>query len=235
MTYDPGIPQDKDDMSVSQGDMLTNFTQLASVWGSSGDHVELDAASNRGKHKKTTLVSQGSDPDTDSPSTEANEMVLFTLEDGTDTEIYMRRESNGAVRQMTKDNELFIDVHPVFAINIKDLTPNSNVGLGTYNFTVSNSFNFDSANSKRVTAGRTHYLFTFTNQVLDSAGSPTNNYLWSANGFDSSGNAVPGSVATTATYGDKVKATSIEIEFRVPTGAVNTKLTGASIICWRFQ
>lgn len=233
MVYNPQIPKAKDIMSNSQSDMLTNFTQLNTVYGS--DHVAFNASANRGKHNKVTFLSQGSDPTMDAPDTKENEIAIFALEDGTNTELYIRKELNGTVSQFTKDNEIYLGVHPVFAINISDLTPDANTGAGAYNFTVNNSFNLDAANTRRLTASRCHYRFYFTNQVVDAAGNPTNKYIFYANGFLNSSNPVIGKVPSTANYDSEVDATYIDIEFINQNNTIVTALTGATIMCWRFQ
>ena len=235
MSYNPEIPKAKDIMADSQGDMLTNFTDLNNLYGVNGDHVAFNATANRGKHKRVTFLTQGSDPENDAPETRENDIALFALEDGTDTELYLRKESMGDVKQVTKDGELFIGVHPVFAINISDLTPNSNTGAGTYNFTVNNSYNFDAAASSRQTASRCSYRFVFTNPVLDSAGAPTNKYMFYANGFRDSSNVVIGKVPNTGTYGNEVDSTYIDVVFTNQSNSVVSTLTGATIMCWRIQ
>ena len=235
MTYNPGIPKAKDILADSQGDLLTNFDQLNTIYGTSGDHVAFNAAAGAGKHKKVTFLSQGSDPEMDSPETRENELALFALEDGTDTELYLRKESNGTVNQFTKDGELFLGVHPVFAINLSDLAPDANVGAGTYNFTVNNSFNLDTANTKRLTASRCHYRFFFTNSVLDASGNPTNKYIFTANGFVNSSDPVIGKVPNTAVYDNEVQPNYIDIEFVNQSNKKFSALTGAVIMCWRVQ
>lgn len=233
MTFNPAIPQPNDDMSESQGDLLINMGELNTVFGE--DHEPFTASVNKGKHKKVTFTSQGNDPDTDAPSTKENEMALFALEDGTNTELYARRENNGDVFQVTKGNELFVAIHPEFAINISDLTPNAVVTPGLYNFTVNNSFNLDTANSARVTASKCHYKFAFTNTILDANGSPTNKYLFTANGFDNSSNPLIGKVPNTSNYDTKVDPDFIEIEFVNQNNTQLSSLTGASILVWRVQ
>lgn len=225
MTYNPNIPQPIDDMSVSQGDLLTNFGDLNTVYGSSGDHVALDAASNRGKHKKVTFVSQGSDPDTDSPATLENELAMFALEEGSDTELYLRKESNGTVNQITKNNELFIQVYPVFAINMDK------------NLVVSSSYNYDSGTGvTRLDSGtKAHFKFPFTNAVTDAAGNPTNNYMFVASGFDNSSNPVVGQVPNSSSYGSQVDSTFINIVFKNQNNSTISGLTRCSVVCWKVQ
>ncbi len=160
MAYNPNIPQPQDEIPDSQSDLLTNFTDLNTIY--QVDHVALNAASNLGKHNKVTLVSQGSDPDMDAPETQVDEVSIFTLKEGTDTELYCRSQSNGTVNQLTKDGELFIRAYPVLAVNIKDLNPGSNVTPGGGNYTISASYNLNTGSSQRLTASKCHYLFTFT-------------------------------------------------------------------------
>jgi len=233
MTFNPSIPGATDDMSDSQGDMLTNFGQLNTVF--SEDHVAFNASADKGKHNKVTLVSLGSDIDVDSPATAINEIALFALEDGTDTEIYSRQENNGTVNQITKDGEVFIGMHPVFAINLSDLTPSANITPGSYNFTVNNSYNLDTAATFRKTASKCTYHFAFTNQVVDSSGNPTNKYMWTANGFNSGSNPIIGKPSNTNTYSLKIDPSFIEIEFVNQNNTVTASLTGAVVICWRVQ
>lgn len=225
MTFDPNIPQANDDISVSQGDLLTNFTDLNTVYGSSGDHVALNATTNRGKHKKVTFVSQGSDPLTDAPPTQENELAMFSLEEGSDTELYLRKESNGVVNQMTKNGELFLNVYPVFAINMDN------------SLTVYSSYNYDSGTGvTRLSGGSSgHFKFPFTDPVLDSAGNPTNNYMFIANAFDNSGNPVIGQVPNDSSYGNQVGNNFINIIFRNQNGTVISGMTRCSVVCWKIQ
>lgn len=62
MTYNPAIPQPTDNLSVSQGDLLTNFGQLNTLYGL--DHVTFNngTSANRGLHQKVTLVNVQADP-----------------------------------------------------------------------------------------------------------------------------------------------------------------------------
>lgn len=235
MTFDPNIPQAPDDMSVSQGQMLDNFTDLNNVYGNNGDHVPFDAATNKGKHNKVTFVTQGAAPVDGNnltpaeelyiPNTESNDLAMFALEDGTDTEIYLRKENNGAVNKITQQGELFIQVHPVFAINMDN------------SLTVFSSFNYDAGTGvTRLSGGSAaHFKFPFTNQVLDAAGAPTNNYMFTASGFDSSSNPVVGQVPNDANYNNQVDSTFINIIFKNQANNTITSLTRCSIVCWRIQ
>lgn len=97
MTYNPNVPQATDLISVSQGDLLTNFQQIGTVFDV--DHVALDNATsaNRGKHDKSTYVEQASDP-----TTSANEVAVYSKDNGSGaSDLYLRRESNGNVIRMS--------------------------------------------------------------------------------------------------------------------------------------
>lgn len=96
MTFNPGIPQSSDIPSQSQSQILTNFSQLNTIFGN--NHYEFNNATvaNRGKHKFVSMPAQGSDP-----ATSSSEMALYTKIVSGNTELFVRRESNGTVVQLT--------------------------------------------------------------------------------------------------------------------------------------
>lgn len=61
MTYNPNIPQPTDTLSASQPQLLTNFSQLGSIFAI--DHVPYTngTVGDRGKHNKLTFTRQGVD------------------------------------------------------------------------------------------------------------------------------------------------------------------------------
>jgi hypothetical protein len=99
MTFNPNIPAAGDQPAQSQSQMLTNFGQLNVIFDQ--DHVTFDAAASgdRGKHEKSTYVTQASDP-----TTLVNELVLYAKTVSGQTNLYARRESNGTVIQLTFGN-----------------------------------------------------------------------------------------------------------------------------------
>jgi len=99
MTYNPNIPQAADIPSQSQGEMLTNFQQLNTVFDV--DHVPFNdgTAANRGKHDKSTYIELGADP-----ATAANEISLYSKDTGGNTRLFMRQESSGTVIQLSGAN-----------------------------------------------------------------------------------------------------------------------------------
>jgi len=95
MTYNPAIPAANDLISVSQGDIQTNFTQANTIIAI--DHYEFNHATvaNRGKHKSVVL------PEGVAIVTAANEGALYTKDDGTRPALYYRQESSGTEIKMT--------------------------------------------------------------------------------------------------------------------------------------
>lgn len=92
MTFQPTIPKSTDLISVSQGDILNNFTAI----GTSFDvnHVDFNAAG-AGKHKFVEMPNQVADP-----AGAATEGTIYTKV-ATQTELFFRRDA-GSVIQMTR-------------------------------------------------------------------------------------------------------------------------------------
>lgn len=95
MVFDPNIPAANDLLSISQGDIQTNFSQTNTIIAV--DHYEFDNATvaDRGKHKSVVL------PEDVAIATGANEAALYTKDDGTQPALYYRQESNGTEIKMT--------------------------------------------------------------------------------------------------------------------------------------
>lgn len=94
MTFNANIPQATDLISQSQSQIQTNFSQSNTAFGI--DHTAFDVVTNQGKHKKSTYVEQGSDP-----ATSANEVALYSKDLASVSTLYLRKESNGTVIQMS--------------------------------------------------------------------------------------------------------------------------------------
>jgi hypothetical protein len=60
MSYNPSIPLRTDFLSVSQGQIKTNFSQLNTVFGN--DHVPFDSGTNPGLHNHVTIPNASTDP-----------------------------------------------------------------------------------------------------------------------------------------------------------------------------
>jgi len=96
MVYLPNIPVGSDRPSSSRGQIQTNFSELDTQYGTSGDHVAFSSATNQGKHKRSTYVA-GADA-----STAPLEGAVYTKDAGSGrTELYYRRESNGAISPLS--------------------------------------------------------------------------------------------------------------------------------------
>ena len=100
MTYLPGIPSAGDIQSVSQGQFQTNFQQLENVFDN--DHYAWDYATValRGFHLQVTLPQAAADP-----TTAASQVALYSKSDGTNPQLFYRRQSAGTAIQMTSNTD----------------------------------------------------------------------------------------------------------------------------------
>ena len=95
MSFNPAIPAPTDRPTISQGQILTNFSQLNTIFAN--NHVSFIAAADRGKHNFCQFPEQAA-----APVTAANEGAIYTkVGASATTEAFFRRESNGAELQMT--------------------------------------------------------------------------------------------------------------------------------------
>lgn len=94
MTFNASIPQPNDLISQSQAQIQTNFSQSNTAFGI--DHTAFDVVSNQGKHKKSTYVEQAANP-----ATSANEVAVYSKELSGASTLYLRKENNGTVIQMS--------------------------------------------------------------------------------------------------------------------------------------
>ncbi len=95
MTFNPNIPQPTDSPATdSQPQFLTNFQQLNTQF--SQNHVALTALADNGKHTYVTLIDQGADP-----AVAVDEIALYSKSLGGVSTLYMRKENNGTVIQLS--------------------------------------------------------------------------------------------------------------------------------------
>lgn len=90
-SYNPNIPWANDDPGISQGQMLTNFGELNTLFNV--DHVQYNDATvaDRGKHRQITVLNSAV-----APVTGATEGGLYILNSGAARQYgYYRREANG--------------------------------------------------------------------------------------------------------------------------------------------
>ena len=196
MTYNPNIPAPEDTPSVSQGQLLTNFQQMNTVFGN--NHVPMSpAVANSGKHNQASFVEQADDP---VPG--ASESVMFAFDDGGDTELKIAT-STGSF-QATMDNLLYIGAHPVVAVNFE---PSAVLGA-LPGGNIKSSFNVSGINVDAV--GR--YTISFTNTVKDRAGVDTREYIWDAQLMAPANGIAVVQAAAGADYTTVVNPGSIQIE-----------------------
>lgn len=218
MTFDPNIPLPADELVNSQGDLLTNFTELDTQFGI--NHVEFsDTTGDAGKHKFATFIEQADDP-----VSKGDEYILYSKEDTAgNTELHARPEAGkGAAYQITKDGFLNLGIIPFAAVNFDNLgaprgTP---IGLDAVTPVV------------KVADGRYRLDFSAATTTL-LAGS--NDYLWNVSAFDNSSQPVISFVTNNADYGTVVKDTSIMFDFKHANDDFATGLVAATVILWRFQ
>jgi len=215
MTYNRNIPQPADLISVSQGDLLENFSELNTQFGV--NHVAFDdPGADKGKHKFCTLVKQAADP-----SAQSDEYIMYSKDDVSgDTEIYLKPESSkGAAFQMTKDGNLFIGLVPFVAVNFSITGAHQGASIG--------------AVDPLVVAPAGRYTLTLTAaaqaQLVDS------NYFWHVSGFDDQNNPVIAQVQNNATYGASVDTTRIIFDFKNQNNSLITTLIRGCAVCWRIQ
>jgi hypothetical protein len=99
MSYNPSIPQSGDRPSASQSQILTNFTQLNSIFGQ--EHVTFNATADNGEHTKITLNNVlGADPNLADPKSS-----LYTKTVAGDSQLFFENFDVGGaaniVRQLT--------------------------------------------------------------------------------------------------------------------------------------
>jgi len=95
MVYKSTIPLASDKLSISQGDLYENFTQLGTIFAV--DHAALDdgTVGDRGKHDQAALLHKAADP-----STAAGEGTIYTVKDGAVESLRWRKESDGTVYEL---------------------------------------------------------------------------------------------------------------------------------------
>jgi len=96
LSYNPNIPQAGDFTSVTQKQILTNFSNINTQFAF--DHVGfLDAVDiDRGKHNKITLPEQSVDP-----TTAADDNTIYSKVSSGQTDLFSRDESDGTVIKWT--------------------------------------------------------------------------------------------------------------------------------------
>jgi hypothetical protein len=95
MAYQENKPLATDRLKDSQADIQANFQSNKTAFDQ--NHVTFDDA-DAGKHKFMQMPEQGA-----APTTAANEMALYTKEQGSASQLFLRRESDGDEINLTND------------------------------------------------------------------------------------------------------------------------------------
>jgi len=210
MAYQSNIPNRDDNVSESQADLLENFTELNTQFAV--NHVSFDSGDgDEGKHKFVTYVQQDDDPESST-----DEYLIYAKDDAGEPELFCRPQENGTAFQMTKNGGLFYGARPVAFVNFEA------------DETIISQFNVSSVSN--VSGAR--YLITFTNQIVDDAGSPTADYFWDIQAMATSNVAINCRPFSSSSYADSIKPTSIEIVFKDRNGIDITTLLRGTVIIW---
>lgn len=212
MVFDPAIPQPNDIISTSQSELLENFTQLNTVFGV--NHVAFDAASSdKGKHKFVTMVQQAT-----SPTSQANEYLMYSKELSGKAEIYVKPQNNADEYLFTKSGSVYTGLLPVVAVNFG--TPLIAGPLATIYGTALGATTVDSLGSG---------IFKVNFPAL-----PDNNYFWSISGFQNTSAPVISQIDNTVAYASAATTTFLRVRFFQTDSSSVTPLR-ATVIIWRFQ
>jgi hypothetical protein len=134
MTYNPAIPAAADDPSVSQGQMLTNFTLINTYINV--DHVALNALADQGKHNQSTYLTSAV-----APASGAGEGSIFVQNTGGARQhCYFRRESNGIQIPISTFTGGFCRVNAGALLGDNfNIAGVASGGVGIYNITFTNN------------------------------------------------------------------------------------------------
>ncbi len=217
MTFDPNIPLPADELVNSQGDLLTNFTELDTQFGINHGKFS-DTTGDAGKHKFATFVEQANDP-----VSKGDEYILYSKEDSDgNTELNARPEAGkGVPYQITKAGFLNLGIIPFVAVNFENDASARGTPIGLAATPV-----------VKIVGGR--YRLDFSAATTTLLGG-SNDYLWSVSAFDNSTQPVICFVTNNATYGNVVKDTSIQFDFKHANNDLATGLVAATVVLWRFQ
>lgn len=138
MTFYANIPQSTDRPSQSQGQILSNFGTLNTIFGI--DHITFTEAENRGYHNQLTMQEQAADP-----AAIGDAGYVYTKDTAGITELYYRYDSsatpNGRIIQLSTikawcrfDGTLATPIAITDGINVTNVTKTA-PGRFTINFT----------------------------------------------------------------------------------------------------
>jgi hypothetical protein len=227
MGYNPSIPQASDFISLTQNQVLANYSQMYIQFAN--DHVMFDADEdvNRGKHKKLTLVEQSGDQ-----TTAATDFAWYAKNDAGAPELYGRSESDGTVFKWTKlgrvSPALRLEAYVLFDSqgNIIEDKNGNNLSYNVSSITIPNAL----INGINIIDD---WIVNFETSL--STSSP----FWVVNGFYGPSQAFPSAVnlftSTTpymfGTYANAISST----QFRIMTKNVNGSSTPSNLLTKLIQ
>lgn len=88
--YNPNIPQPTDRLTNSQGDILTNFSELNTIFGI--NHIPFSVTPNSGRHTMCELLEVGATPG----GAPVNEVTLYCGDVGGSRELFFTRDNSSA-------------------------------------------------------------------------------------------------------------------------------------------
>jgi hypothetical protein len=224
MAYKPGIPLSTDYISQSQIDFINNFDTVNKTYGLSvdpnqnvGDHVSLTETNEDliGKHKKTTLIKQASDP-----TVGASELALYSK--GTTPDLYYLRSTDASANRLTSGGAvsiagLVLRAYVLFDFNGKIIS-NSYVDSEGTKTEVPVKFNIASVSEPAEFAD---WTVTFTDSMV------TSNYFWVAQGMGAPKSPIAAITyfqVKNGAYASSVTPTSIKLSAYLKSGALASKL-----------
>jgi len=213
MVFKQNIPQPNDIIAQSQRDIKENFEETYNIWGKSpteseniGDHMPLDTPeeTDRGKHKKVTLIEQ--DP---IPVAAANEAILYSEPVNGITELHYTRNLDATGSQLTSNRRLNVGGLVLRAYAVFDFTGKilERETLDDEGDTVKVPLSFNVGTIDQLSSTQSQWTINFTNPL------GTNDYIWICQSFNNtrvSDEAVTGvfnaQPAKNGTYSDSVNS-----------------------------
>lgn len=232
MVYDPQIPKKEDVPQDSQAEILENFTQMNTVFAV--NHVAFnDAGADKGKHKFVSFPQQAQ-ATIDDIDVATNERFLYAKADGADTELFIKTSSSPDTEfQVTRDNLLYLGLHPAAAVNF---TPDN---AGPFPATITPDSSYNIADPAAVTPGVVQtatgqWTITFENQITDAAGAATRQYMWSMFGMRADAGAMIVQPLQ-GVYDTNVTADDIKIIAVNQNGSAVNNGVRISVMIWKVQ
>lgn len=159
MSFNSNIPLATDLISVSQGDLLHNFSSMQTTYNT--DHFGFDPIANLGFHKKVTLPDQTSTP----PTPAASQGDMFATTVNSETYPLWRRDGTTTNYQLlpVKAYALFTAANPPvssFTLPYANITSITRISNSVYQITFSTAFPNTTYGGLATLQGTTNRLVT---------------------------------------------------------------------------